>query len=337
MLSESKVSIIVPIYNGENYIDNCVSSLKKQTYSNLEFVIVDDGSTDKSAQLCDELTKGDDRFKVIHKPNGGLSSARNEGIRASSGEYVYFYDVDDDIIPSLVEDNVKLAIEHNADVVMFSFWYHNLDTGEHKDNILGRSFVGSEEEFFRDYLQLAVQHEVFNAPWNKLYRRSFLEDNKLEFLPEYPIYEDIIFAVRMLKKAEKIVVNDNMYYVYNVRSSGTLISKYVDGYFDSVTYFYENALDYCKLHPDNSQQISTLSSLYVRLVTTNLKQISNNDSLDFETKMRLIKNICCNDRFRSALKLAKLEPRKLFVKVFALTGNAYAVYRMYRFLKRHDI
>lgn len=335
ILIGSKVSIIVPIYNGENYIDNCVNNLKKQTYGNLEFVLVDDGSTDKTPLKCDELAKGDSRFKVIHKANGGLSTARNAGIKASSGDYVYFYDVDDDIIPSLVEDNVRLAEEHNADVVMFGFWYHNLDTGEHKDNILGRGFVGNGEEFFDNYLQLAVDHEVFNAPWNKIYRRSFLDDNNLEFLPEYPIYEDIIFSVRMLKKAEKIVVNDNMYYVYYIRSAGSLITKYVDGYFDSVTYFYDNALDYCRLHADNSKQISKLSTLYVRLVTNNLKQISNNENLERATRIRLIRNICHNEKFRSALKLARLEPRKIFVKAFALTGNAYAVYRMYRFLSRH--
>lgn len=335
-MAESKVSIIVPIYNGENYIDNCAKNLKAQEYDNLEFILIDDGSTDDTSKKCDELARKDDRFIVIHKENGGLSSARNAGIEAASGEYVYFYDVDDDIASGLVKDNVELASQNNADVVMFGFWYQNADTGKRKDNILGRGFVGSAREFFDDYLILSVDHEVFNAPWNKLYKRSFLDDNGLRFLTEYPIYEDIIFTSRMLQKAQRIVVNDKMYYTYYVRSQGSLITKYVDGYFDSVTFFYDKAMEYCGLFENNKKQISRLSTLYVRLVTTNLKQISCNEDLDYDTRIKLIRNIIHNDRFRRALKLAKLEARKYFVKFFALTGNAYAVYRMYRFLGSTD-
>ena len=172
ILLGSKVSIIVPIYNGMNYIDNCIANLKAQTYSNLEFVLVDDGSDDGSSDRCDELTRADERFKVIHKENAGPSSARNTGIEAATGDYICFYDVDDDISPSLVEDNIKLATKQDADVLMFSFWYHNLDTGKRSENILGRDFVGNAKEFFDDYLILSIDHEVFNAPWNKLYKRS---------------------------------------------------------------------------------------------------------------------------------------------------------------------
>ena len=143
-----KVSIVVPIYNGAKYIDNCIKNLKAQTYDNLEIIFVDDGSTDDSGEKCDECAKGDERFRVLRLPNGGPSSARNAGIEASTGDYIFFYDVDDDIIPSLVEDNLKMAVENDADVLMFGFWYHNVDTGERKDNILGRSFVGDGEQFF---------------------------------------------------------------------------------------------------------------------------------------------------------------------------------------------
>ncbi len=332
---DSKVSIIVPIYNGIDYIDNCITNLKAQTYSNLEFVLVDDGSDDGSSDRCDELTRTDDRFKVIHKVNAGPSSARNTGIEASTGDYICFYDVDDDISPSLVEDNIKLATKQDADVLMFSFWYHNLDTGKRSENILGRDFVGNAKEFFDDYLILSIDHEVFNAPWNKLYKRSFLLNNRLLFSPEYTVYEDAIFNTMVLEKANKIVVNDNMYYVYYVRKTGSLITKYVDSYFDAVTFLYDKTLEYCGLHEDNKEQISRFSSLYVKLVSTNLKQISNNESIDRTTRIGLIRKICHNDKFRSALKLAKLGPRKMFVKAFALTGNAFAVYGMYRFLSRH--
>lgn len=327
-----KVTIVVPIYNADRYLDNCIKNLKAQTYENLEIILVDDGSTDDSGKKCDDFARDDDRIRVIHQPNGGPSLARNTGMEKATGDFILFYDADDDIVPNLVEDNVKLAIQNDADVVMFGFWYHNMDTGVRRDNILGRSFVGNADEFFDDYLLLTIDHEVFNAPWNKLYKRSFLEKNGLHFCTEVPIYEDAAFNSIMLQHAEKIVVNDQMYYVYYVRSAGSLITKYVDCYFDSVTYLYDNAMDYCRLHKDNNRQIERFSRLYVKLVATNLKQISCNDSIRYYDKINLISNICKNETFRKALKTAKLEPRRHFVKFFALTGNSLAVYLMYRFL-----
>ncbi len=232
-----KVSIVVPIYNGEKYIDNCIKNLLSQTYKNFEAILVDDGSTDMTSQMCDDYAKKDGRIKVIHQKNGGLSAARNAGTRKATGEYIVYYDVDDDITSTLLEDNVIKAIQNDADVVMYNFWYYNVDSGEKKDNLIGESFVGDGKEFFYNYLIRALKHEVFNAPWNKLYKLSFLRDNKLEFFEEYPIYEDIIFGTKMIQHADKIVVNDNMYYVYYVRSSGNLLTKYVDGYFASVSQF----------------------------------------------------------------------------------------------------
>ncbi len=332
VLNTPKVSIVVPIYNGEKYIDNCVKNLKAQTYGNLEFVLVDDGSSDGTRQKCDSYAKEDPRFKVVHKKNSGVSAARNAGTAMAEGDYIVYYDVDDDILPNLVEDNVRLAVQNDADVVIFEFWYHNVDTGRRKSNVLGRGFVGNARDFFYDYLTLAMKHEVLNAQWNKLYRAGFIKENALLFPPQYTIYEDMIFTSLMLKYASKIVVNDNMYYIYNLRRSGTLITRYVDNYFDSVTYYYDNAMDYCDLFEQNMPQKSEFAAQYVRLVTANLKQISCNESLSYDEKIRLISNICSSEKFKSALRIGNLETKKCFVRFFAMTGNAKAIFYMYRLL-----
>lgn len=330
----SKVSIIVPIYNGEKYIDRCVQNLLSQTYSNLEFVLVDDGSTDETAMKCDYYANLDSRFVVIHKENGGLSSARNAGTDNATGDFIIYYDVDDDITDSMVEDNVKLAIDNDADVVMFCFWYYNADTNVRTDNLIGESFIGNKEKFFHEYLNRTIDHEVFNAPWNKLYKRSFLLNNNLKFLPEYPIYEDIIFASKMLQFANKIVVNNNMYYTYYVRSQGSLITKYVDGYFDSVTKFYTNAIEYCNQFDNNEKQLFKLRNLYVKLVNTNLKQISCRKEFSFKEKREKISEICNNKLFDEAVRSSKLEePRKIVIKHFVITHNAKAIILMYGVLK----
>ncbi len=110
------VSIIVPVYNTEKYLKKCFKSITEQTYSNLEIIIVDDGSTDDSGRLCDEYAQFDDRVMVIHKENGGLSSARNEGLRNSTGEYLTFVDSDDYISKDFVEKSLDLCKKYGADI-----------------------------------------------------------------------------------------------------------------------------------------------------------------------------------------------------------------------------
>lgn len=334
---KKKVSIVVPIYNGEKYIDRCVKNLLAQTYTNIEFILVDDGSTDKTAERCDYYAGLDSRFVVVHKENGGLSSARNAGTDKATGDYIVYYDVDDDIIETLVEENIRIAEENDVDVLMFCFWYYNVDTDEKTENLIGGDFVGDKKDFFYSFLNKTIEHEVFNAPWNKMYKLSFLRENNLKFLPEYPIYEDIIFASKMLQYAEKIAVNNKMYYTYFVRSSGSLITKYVDGYFDSVSKFYNNAMEYCNQFEDNESQIFKFSNLYVKLINTNLKQISCRKDMSFNNKRRKIKSICNKVTFRKAVTISKLEePRKQVIKHFVLMKNATAIILMYTFLALFD-
>ena len=115
-----KVSIIVPVYNVEKYLDECVKSILAQTYSNIEIVLVDDGSKDTSGSMCDEYKKHDDRIVVVHKENGGLSSARNAGMENASGDYYIFVDSDDTISPDMVEEMVKKAKDKRF--LFFSFF-----------------------------------------------------------------------------------------------------------------------------------------------------------------------------------------------------------------------
>ena len=111
------ISVIVPVYNAEKYLRECLDSIVNQTYKNIEIILVDDGSTDGSGAICDEYADKDVRIKVYHIPNGGASNARNLGIDNADGEYLMFVDSDDIILPYVVERAIKLALEHNADIV----------------------------------------------------------------------------------------------------------------------------------------------------------------------------------------------------------------------------
>ncbi len=307
---EPKVSIVVPVYNGEKYIDGCMKCLQEQTYEQIEIILVDDGSKDRSGAMCDEYASKDARIKVCHQGNGGLSSARNLGIRNATGKYVWFFDVDDEVEATVIEDNVKLAEAHQADVVMFGFWYYDVDKKELIPNEMERTFVGTAEEYFHNYLLQTIDHEVFNAPWNKMIRKELLEENDLWFDTGYPIYEDIIFAASLMDIAQKIVVNNKMYYKYYVRSSGSLITRFYDTFFESVTQFHDNAMKYCSKYDNNTKQIRRLNLLYVTHVFTHLKQISCRKQLSKEEKYKLIRKITDSDKLQNAIANSDLSGRK---------------------------
>lgn len=308
------VSIIVPVYNGEKYIQRCVACIQAQTYTNLEIIFVDDGSKDASGAILDKIANKDDRIKVIHKENGGLCSARNVGIKKATGTYIYFFDVDDEIMPDLITDNIALAKEDQADVVMFGFWYELVEKNIEKKNPANNLFIGNGEEYFRQELVSTVEREIFNAPWNKLIRLNFLRESGLLFDERYPIYEDIIFNATLMKLAKKVVVNPQTYYKYYVRTSGTLITRFYEGFFDSVTQFYINAMEYCEQYENHEQQKRAFAKVYVVHVYTHLKQISTNNNLPKMKKRELITRICKNAYFLEALEMVPLTGRKKYIK-----------------------
>ncbi|MGN0502455.1 MAG: glycosyltransferase family 2 protein, partial [Ruminococcus sp.] len=158
-----KFSVIIPVYNVQKYLDECVDSVLNQTYSNFEIILVDDGSTDRSPRICDCYAKKDDRIKVIHKENGGLSSARNCGIRAMTGDYVLFLDSDDFWDNKKALDSLsKIIYEESADVVCYGYKEFDENTNESKNVIFipEVSFNGLSNE---DRLQILLSNGIFTS------------------------------------------------------------------------------------------------------------------------------------------------------------------------------
>lgn len=225
------VSIVVPVYNGERYIDDCMKRLLEQTYAPLEILLVDDGSGDGSGGICDRYAAAVSHVRVIHQENGGPSRARNTGIAHAQGKYLMFTDVDDLLQADAVEKNVRIAEESDADVLMFGFWYYDVANDRKVTRPMKTSFCGSREEFFRDCLVETVETEVINAPWNKVFRREFLREQNLAFDPQIRIYEDLYFSLQAVSRAHKIAVNPKLFYQYNVQTQGTQLNSYDPRFF----------------------------------------------------------------------------------------------------------
>ena len=204
------ISVIVAVYNIEKYIARCIESIQKQSYHELEIILVDDGATDASGRICDEYAGEDDRIKVIHRKNGGLSAARNTGIEASHGEYIAFVDGDDWIDANMYEKMAEQAIQNRADLVVCR--YRCIYKDRLKDASTGKITVYKKPfEMLLQYLKEDEKFLIQHAAWNKLYHRSLLGEERF---PEGKWYEDVVFSAKLLSRVSSGVYMDTAFYNY---------------------------------------------------------------------------------------------------------------------------
>lgn len=239
---QALVSIVVPVYKVENYLDKCVNSIVTQSYKNLEIILVDDGSPDKSSLMCDKWAKKDSRIKVIHKENGGLSDARNCGIRKAKGEYLFFVDSDDWIAPDIIKKMVFYMHKFHADMVVCQFVYA-FSNGKIKRNYNSRKRVKclSKKQAFD---LLAKDYEITNHVWRKLYKRTLVPE---EIFPKGKNFEDSFAMPTLFSKCEVIVsINDiGYYYRQNENSiSHTESMANVQDHYESILKSYNDILKY---------------------------------------------------------------------------------------------
>jgi glycosyltransferase involved in cell wall biosynthesis len=202
------VSVIVPVYNVEKYVSRCVDSLLKQSYLNVEIVLVDDGSTDNSGLICDEYAKKDKRVKVIHRNNGGLSAARNVGIKKSLGEYLAFVDGDDYVSNDFVSFLMKLLTQNGGDVAQCGHFIQYSEKRKVEKNSNHETIVLNRVQAIES---LCYNGEYDVTAWNKLYKRSVF--NNVSF-PVGMLYEDTATSYRLAENADRFVVSMEPKYFY---------------------------------------------------------------------------------------------------------------------------
>lgn len=204
-MQKPNVSIIVPVFNTpKNYLQRCVQSLIKQSYENIEIILVDDGSLDECSQLCDSYREMDSRIRVFHKENGGLSSSRNVGIKNARGEYLCFVDSDDYVELSLVEKTYRIAKQKDTDIVIFSNYDVKTDGEKIKNEIkLSRNYFSGKQDI-QELLKMSLgpmpsdprYAEIPLSPWGRLYKRKLFTNNNIMFKSERDlIYEDLMLLL----------------------------------------------------------------------------------------------------------------------------------------------
>ena len=216
-----KISVIIPIYNVEQYLEKCIQSVLNQSYSNIEVLLINDGSTDKCPQICDELAKKDSRIRVIHKKNGGVSDARNVGINQAKGLYLTFVDPDDLIAIDMIELLHGTLLSNQCDISACGILRFN--ENEQPSNDLNQNVVRAmtSDDAINDML---YQNKIVIAILGKLYRKDLLKSVK--FSKDITIAEDADFNYRIFSQATSIVVNSSQKYYYLQRKGSAIHSSF---------------------------------------------------------------------------------------------------------------
>lgn len=239
------VSVIVPVYNAAEHLDECIQSLLRQTYPPEEIILVDDGSEDGSDDICDNYVSQYNYIRVIHKENGGVSAARNAGIAASQGEYLVFVDSDDYIHPQMLEKYAAHFLE--GKVLMCCFQYvSDVQIGQRCAPFLN----GVDECSAAQFMDIFNENYI-NVPWNKLYSSKLVKKHGIKFPEEMSLGEDLIFNLAYLKYApeEYRIIKEPLYF-YRVGIDGSLSNSFRNDLFDLQLYMFEklrNFLEYKKV------------------------------------------------------------------------------------------
>lgn len=216
---EKLVSVIVAAYNIESYLPRCLDSLLAQTYRPLEIILVDDGSTDCTASICDRYGAVNGNIKVIHRKNGGLSAARNTGLDAASGDFIGYVDGDDWVEPQMYEDMLRACLETGAQIA--ACVYREIGEGGEEISPSGKRLELTMKEAMNLFLGFDPRIRIYNSVWSKLFKREIIKD--IRFV-EGKSSEDIMYTTWALTKASKCVLLDEAYYNYVVDRSGSIMN-----------------------------------------------------------------------------------------------------------------
>ena len=298
-----KLSYIIPVYNVEKYIKECVDSILAQTFDDYEIILVDDASPDNCPRICDEYAERyPDIIKVIHKINAGPAAARNDGLKIASGDYIWFFDSDDVFTGDGVGEIYETALNNNVDILQMSFmsFHDGKDDAYKTDSVFEYGKVIGHKELMKYVASSNTDRSVIFA-WRNIYKRAFLNDMGILFDPSLRMLEDPPFNTLAFLKAEKFSAADIPVYSYRIRRDSLQRKKYVENYDIVMGKQWSLKLKYYNDYSDND-------SLFYRdiaefTIKTNLPVLlSNVYSNNVEGKYGLLKRIGNSEMLRKSFE-----------------------------------
>lgn len=323
-----KVSVIIPIYKVESYLEECVESVRSQSYSNLEIILVDDGSPDECPAMCDRFEKEDTRIIVIHQKNGGLSAARNTGLRIASGQYIYFVDSDDRLPEYSVEWMIDCIHATKSDMVIAGFERFYDTTGEvfFKTCTVRNETVNelTREEAIKDFYRDGCQ------AWAVLYKK---EVHAGIYFPEGEINEDEAIVFQLLERCQKVTVTDKVVYSYRNREESITTSGFSTKRVAWYHHCQDNLAWICEHHPE--VEIYARKRLCGSILWL-LREIALSKEEHLEIRKMLLNDLRINYKNYTRTNLSSTDRLKLGILKYFPYGvfKRIEVTRFNRYLKR---
>lgn len=326
-MNDIKISIIVPIYNVEQYLNKCIESIVNQTYINLEIILVDDGSTDKCPIICDQWEKKDKRIKVIHKKNEGISAARNAGLDVVSGQYIMFVDSDDWIDLNSCEKAITSIQNNDAEIVLWSY------IREFSGNSKPKDLFGCNSKLFNTFETRNVYRRLFGlyeselsnpenldsivTVWGKLYKKEILDGIKFVDSKILAVAEDLLFNIYVFARINKIFYINERLYHYRKDNKKSATAIYKSNLFNQWEFLYDcmqSEIDSKNYEVDFQTALNNRIALGI--IGLGLTELNN--PMGKHIKVRKIKEIISSKRYRNSYKTLQLKYFPLHWKVFFL-------------------
>ncbi len=315
---QDAISIIVPIYNSAETLEICIDSILCQTYNNLEIILINDGSTDNSIDICKKYKDKDARIKIINQTNSGVSAARNSGLNHATGKYIQFVDSDDKIAADMCEKLVRRQKDTSADVVICG--YVLLKNNVEKKVCASDAVFTDAESFakeFSDYLEKFLIHN----PWNKLYLRSKIIN---KFDEEYSLGEDLVFNLQFLENCQRIAGISEALYYYIVTETDA--KKRREDSAESLYYILKDFIE-SNLSKDKAS-LKVANLIYINNRLYNIHLLSQE-----QDGLQKIKRFCGGELFKDIVSISKKYSAKCYVVYLCMKCHLYIILYLYFRLK----
>ncbi len=296
-----KYSVIIPVYNVENYLHRCINSILVQEYTDLEILLIDNGSTDSSGSICDTYASEYSNISAYHIENHGVGSARNFGLAKAQGEFICFVDSDDYLVGSLFSD-MENQLDSSLDLLVFSYYNSlekNLSETARSAKILPIEGKKDRNQFIALFTELFLSDMMYTV-WNKIYRREFLEEHRIMF-EQYELGEDVRFNLKVYERVNRISFSQTCYYVYISGRVGSAMGQYNP---KRMSYQLEELGKIDQLMISwNSHDDQFIDQIKARILMSNIQNISK-QKMSLSKKRHYVEVLCRNQEMIALLKKA---------------------------------
>lgn len=314
-----KISIVMPAYNAERWIEKSIYNIQRQTHTCWELIIVNDGSTDNTEMLCRKMSSKDGRIKVLTQSNKGPSAARNLGLSHITGEYFTIIDCDDLLYSNALEVYINIAEKYNANTVVAGFRTQNAFTGETYDCLVGEEMTFTPNGITNtEQMEILVKAGLMASNWNKLYSAELA---KLRFNTEISLNEDVLFSLSAVSHSGIVAVTPAILYEYRVQNRQSVSQKFHPEFLEALKELEKQLLFGQKKRLRKGLYTWLMNYLYIHL-----KNICLNDSINQEEKIQYVEAIAQADLFKKYATVCKADTFNRKIAVCMLRAHLYKAY-----------